>query len=172
MNEKGTIFTEIARGALESSVKGKKKFPINPDLPPELERPGAAFVSLKKRGALRGCIGTISPVKKTLAMEIAANAVSAGLKDPRFPPVSEDELDELTYSVDVLTEPEKVENISDLDPLRFGVIVRRGNRRGLLLPALEGITTAEQQLDIARQKAGILPEEPVEIFRFEVKRYF
>lgn len=172
MTEKGTIFTEIARGALESSVKGQKKFRITRDLPSELERPGAAFVSLKKRGALRGCIGTISPIKKTLAEEIAANAVSAGLKDPRFPPVSEGELDELTYSVDVLTEPEKVESISDLDPLRYGVIVRRGNLRGLLLPALEGITSAEEQLDIARQKAGILPEEPVEIFRFEVKRYF
>jgi MEMO1 family protein len=172
LSEKGTIFTDIARGALESSVKGEKKFPITLDLPPELDRPGAAFVSLKKRGALRGCIGTINPVKKTLAEEIAANAVSAGLKDPRFPPVSEDELDEITYSVDVLTEPEKVENISDLNPLRYGVIVQRGNRRGLLLPALEGITTAEEQLEIARQKAGIFPGEPIEIFRFEVKRYF
>jgi len=172
LTEKGTIFTEIARRALESIVKGKKISPITMDLPPELERPGAAFVSLKKKGALRGCIGTISPVKKTLAREIAANAVSAGLKDPRFSPVSEDELDELTYSVDVLTEPEKVENVSDLDPLRYGVIVQRGNLRGLLLPALEGITTVAEQLDIARQKAGISPEEPVEIFRFEVKRYF
>ena len=94
------------------------------------------------------------------------------MKDPRFPPVSEDELPELTYSVDVLSEPEKVEDINELDPQRFGVIVRRGGRRGLLLPDLEGITTVEEQLSIAKQKAGIFPDELVEIYRFEVKRYY
>jgi len=169
--EKGSIYTEIARKALESRVKGVP-FSLPPDIPPELARPGAAFVSLKKGGALRGCIGTVSPTRKTLAEEIAANAVSAGLEDPRFPPVSKDELEQLTYSVDVLSEPEKVESISQLDPQRYGVIVRRGRRSGLLLPALEGVSTVEEQLSIAKQKAGILPGEEVEIFRFQVKRYY
>ncbi len=171
MAEKGSIFTEIARRALESRVRGET-LSLPRDLPPELGQPGAAFVSLKKRGALRGCIGTIMPTKRTLAEEIAANAISAGLQDPRFPPVSRNELEDLTYSVDVLTEPEKVEDLSGLDPQRYGVIVRRGRRSGLLLPALEGITTVEEQLDIARQKAGILPGEDVEIYRFEVNRYY
>ncbi|RJX23273.1 MAG: AmmeMemoRadiSam system protein A [Dethiobacter sp.] len=171
MAGKGTIFTEIARRALESRVKGDT-LALPGDLPPELGQPGAAFVSLKKRGALRGCIGTIMPTKRTLAEEIAANAISAGLHDPRFPPVSSNELNELTYSVDVLTEPEKVEDLSTLDPQRYGVIVRRGRRSGLLLPALEGISTVEEQLGIARQKAGILPGETVEIYRFEVNRYY
>jgi AmmeMemoRadiSam system protein A len=169
---RGSIYTEIARRALESRVREAGPPGFSQDFPPELKRPGAAFVSLKKRGVLRGCIGTISPTKQTLAEEIAANAVSAGLRDPRFPPVSEDELKELTYSVDVLGKPEKVVDINDLDPQRYGVIVKRGSRSGLLLPALEGITTVEEQLAIARQKAGILPEERVETFRFEVKRYF
>lgn len=169
-SKKENIYIEIARRALESKVKGEK-FSLPRDLPSELKLPGAAFVSLKKRGKLRGCIGTIMPTKKTLAEEIAANAVSAGLHDPRFPPVSARELQELTYSVDVLSEPEKVEDLLMLDPQRYGVIVRKGSRSGLLLPALEGIKTVEQQLEIAREKAGILPHEEVEIYRFEVKRY-
>lgn len=170
MPEKGSIHTEIARMALESKVKGKR-LELPRELPPELKVPGAAFVSLKKKGRLRGCIGTIAPTKKTLAEEIAANAISAGLKDPRFPPVTPEEMDELEYSVDVLSEPEKVEDLSELDPKLYGVIVRCGNRSGLLLPDLEGVETVEEQLEIARQKAGIFPGEPVEVYRFEVKRY-
>ncbi|MGI6327479.1 MAG: AmmeMemoRadiSam system protein A [Dethiobacteria bacterium] len=172
MPQKGSIYTEIARAALESRVRGKRLSSVPPGLSPDLQKPGAAFVSIKKRGELRGCIGTISPTKETLAGEIAANAVSAGLRDPRFPPVSEDELPELTYSVDVLSEPEKVADINELDPKRFGVIVRRGGRTGLLLPDLEGVATVEEQLSIAKQKAGIFPDEPVEIYRFEVIRYY
>lgn len=172
MSTKGSFYTEIARKALESHVKGKRLSSVPPGLPPDLQKPGAAFVSIKKRGELRGCIGTISPTKRTLAGEIAANAVSAGLKDPRFYPVSEDELPELVYTVDVLSEPEKVEDLSELDPQRYGVIVRCGGRTGLLLPDLEGINTVEEQLSIAKQKAGIFSEEAVEIYRFEVKRYY
>lgn len=170
--EKGSLYTRIARGALESRVKGNKDFQIPSDLPEEFQEPGAVFVSLKKRGALRGCIGTIFPARETLAEEITANALSAGLRDPRFPPVSAGELDELEYSVDVLTEPEKVEDISELDPRVYGVIVRSGYRTGLLLPDLEGVDFAELQLDIARRKAGIGPNEPVEIYRFRVNRYY
>ncbi|NLJ57203.1 MAG: AmmeMemoRadiSam system protein A, partial [Firmicutes bacterium] len=121
---------------------------------------------------LRGCIGTIYPAQNTLAAEIAANAISAGLNDPRFSPVTPDELAALSYSVDVLTTPEKVDSTAELDPQRYGVIIRSSGRTGLLLPALEGVATVEEQLTIARQKAGIGPDEPaVEIFRFQVHRY-
>ncbi len=171
MVEEESIFAKIARQSLESRVQGKP-WSLPPELPPELRQPGAAFVSLKKRGNLRGCIGTILPTKRNIAEEIAANAISAGLQDPRFPPVSRKELADLTYSVDLLTEPEKVEDLSTLDPRHYGVIVRRGQKSGLLLPALEGIDTVEEQLEIARQKAGILPGEDVEIYRFTVKRYY
>ena len=167
----GNIYLEIARRALESRVKGED-FSLPRDLPGELQQPGAAFVTLKKQGDLRGCIGTVSPTKKSLAEEIAANAISAGLKDPRFSPVSPGEMKMLSYSVDVLTTPEKVESFAELDPRHYGVIVRCGRRTGLLLPALEGIDTVEEQLSIARQKAGIRPDETaVEIFRFTVQRY-
>lgn len=166
-----SIYTQIARKALENKVN--KDAPPEPfeDLPPELQKPGAAFVSLKKDGQLRGCIGTVSPTQKNLAEEIAVNAVNAGLSDPRFSPVTPSELEHLTYSVDVLTEPEKVDDSSQLDPREYGVIVRRGRRAGLLLPALEGVNTVEEQLHIAKQKAGLGPDEPVEIYRFRVERY-
>ena len=76
-----------------------------------------------------------------------------------------------TTRVDVLTEPEPVEDESQLDPKKYGVIVQAGWRRGLLLPDLEGVDTAALQIDICRQKGGIGPDEPVKLYRFEVKRY-
>jgi AmmeMemoRadiSam system protein A/AmmeMemoRadiSam system protein B len=166
----GNIYLQIARQSLESRLEGRA-FALPQDLPAELQQPGAAFVTLKKEGALRGCIGTIYPVQNTLAAEIAANAVSAGLNDPRFSPVTQAELEMLSYSVDVLTVPEEVDSPAELDPRRYGIIVRSGGRTGLLLPALEGVAAVEKQLAIAKQKAGIRPDEAVEIFRFEVYRY-
>lgn len=166
-----SIFTRIARHSLEKRIKGDTRLHLPQDLPPLLARPGAAFVSLKKKGALRGCIGTVQPLQLNLAAEIAANALSAALQDPRFPPVTAEELDELEISVDLLGEPELVKDLSTLDPRRFGVIVRARGRSGLLLPDLEGVDTVEQQLDIAKRKAGIYPDEAVEIFRFEVTRH-
>jgi AMMECR1 domain-containing protein len=101
-----------------------------------------------------------------------ANALAAAFQDPRFPPVSEDELEDLVYSVDILKPPEPVKGLGDLDPERYGVIVRRGHRSGLLLPNLEGIDTPEEQVAIARRKAGIGRDEPVELERFEVVRFY
>lgn len=131
------------------------------------------FVSIKTRdGDLRGCIGTVDPVKETLAEEIIANAISAATRDPRFPPVQESELPGLKYSVDVLSPPEPCA-FDDLDPEIYGVIVEdeSGFRRGLLLPGLEGIKTATQQVEIASSKAGIKSGAPVKLFRFRADRY-
>ncbi len=140
-------------------------------LPAELQAPAGVFVSLKKDGNLRGCIGTVQPTKNSAAEEIVENAVSAGCRDPRFQPVSLDELEGLQVSVDILTPPEKIESEDQLDPGLYGVLVRSGYRSGLLLPDLEGINTVEEQVAIARQKAGIAPNEPVELYRFRVIRY-
>ena len=170
--EEQSIYTRIARRALENNIKGRTKLQLPPVLPPGLTEPAAAFVSLKKGGALRGCIGTIQPLQQNLAAEIGENAIGAALRDPRFPPVTAAELDELDISVDVLSEPEKVEDISTLDPQRYGVIVRAGMRSGLLLPGLDGVDTVQQQLEIARRKANIYDDEAVDIYRFEVKRYY
>lgn len=141
------------------------------ELPEEWMRPGAAFVSLKKDGMLRGCIGTFAPTQTTLAAEIIRNAVLAATEDPRFEPLREDELPTLQVSVDVLSEPEKVENEAQLDPKEYGVIVQQGHRRGLLLPDLEGVDTVEEQLHIAKRKAGIADTAAVDLFRFRVRRY-
>lgn len=162
---------KLARRVVESYVKGEE-LPDLDGLPFELTgRKAGVFVSLKKKGELRGCIGTIEPTRPSIAEEIAGNAISSASRDPRFPPVSEDELNDLRYSVDVLEEPEEIPDTSFLDPSEFGVIVRSGNRSGLLLPDLEGVDTAEDQIAIARMKAGIRPGEPVQLMRFKVTRY-
>ena len=135
------------------------------------ERAGV-FVSIKKFGELRGCIGTFEPTRANVAEEIINNAISSATQDPRFPPVNAAELPHLSYSVDILTKPEPVEDKSQLDPKRYGVIVESGGRKGLLLPDLEGVDTVEQQIDICRLKAGISPDEPIKLYRFEVRRYF
>jgi hypothetical protein len=106
-----------------------------------------------------------------VAEEIMANAVRSAARDPRFPPVSPDELGDLEYSVDVLTSPEPVAGESELDPKKYGVIVESGGRRGLLLPDLEGVDTVQYQIEICRAKAGIPANLPVKLYRFEVKRY-
>ncbi|MDD3364542.1 MAG: AmmeMemoRadiSam system protein A, partial [Syntrophomonas sp.] len=159
-----------ARMTLENYIKSGKK----PDLPKEmnslLQDRAGAFVSIKKHGQLRGCIGTFLPVYKNLAEEIKNNALAAGLEDPRFPPVESGELKTLVYSVDILAEPEPCKQ-EDLDPKCYGVIVSSGGRRGLLLPDLEGVDTVEQQLQIALQKGGISTNEKYLIQRFEVKRF-
>ena len=167
-----SVFVCLARESLETYVRTGKRLPLPPDLPPELTEPAGAFVTLKKRGQLRGCIGTIAPTQKNLAAEIIENAISAGLRDPRFWPVEEDELEDIEYSVDVLGQPESIESLDELDPKRYGVIVRgAGGRTGLLLPDLEGIDTPEKQVEIAKQKAGLGPRDKVYLERFEVKRY-
>jgi AmmeMemoRadiSam system protein A len=134
-------------------------------------RKAGVFVSLKKHGSLRGCIGTISPVTDSIAEEILRNAVSSGLEDPRFPPLAQDELPELIISVDVLGEPEPISSTAELDVVRYGVIVSSGRKRGLLLPNLENVNTVEEQVAIARKKAGIYDNEVVRMERFEVVRH-
>ncbi|MBP5199540.1 MAG: AmmeMemoRadiSam system protein A [Schwartzia sp.] len=165
-------YVRLARMSLETFVKTGKRAEVPKDLPPELAAARAgAFVSLKKDGMLRGCIGTILPVTDSLGAEILRNAVSACSEDPRFDPVREDELDALVYSVDVLTEPEPIASDEMLDPKRYGVIVESGGRRGLLLPDLAGIDTVAEQLSIACRKGGIDPNGPVKLWRFEVVRH-
>ena len=131
------------------------------------------FVTLHKGKELRGCIGTYLPTKRNILEEIIYNAISAATQDPRFPPVSPEELKYITYSVDVLEPPEPVRDIKELDPKKFGVIVSKGFRRGLLLPDIEGVDTVEEQLRIAKLKAGISPyDDDVDIYKFRVTRYY
>jgi len=162
---------ELARKSIETYIREGKKLDPPDSESPEMTGKAGVFVCIKKHGELRGCIGTFAPSCDSIAEETIVNAVAAATKDPRFPPVRANELNDLTYSVDLLSSPEKVSGIDDLDPKRYGVIVQSGYRRGLLLPDLEGVDTIEDQLRIAKLKAGILAGEPVEIMRFEVRRY-
>lgn len=166
-------WVQLARLSLETYLRRGALLQTLPAcLPAELTQQAAGvFVSLHKDGRLRGCIGTIAPSKENIAKEIVQNAVSAGTRDPRFPSVRIDELDELTYSVDVLGKPEPVESAATLDPKQYGVIVSYGPKRGLLLPDLDGVDTVEQQIEIARRKGGILSEEPYTLERFKVVRH-
>ncbi len=161
----------LARKCLEYYLKEGRLPEMPASLPPEYEDRAGVFVSLKKAGQLRGCIGTVEPVRENLAEEIAANAVGAALRDPRFPPVSREELAELNISVDILGPMEPIKSEKELDPRQYGVLVRSGSKSGLLLPNLEGIDTAYEQLNIARRKAAIPPGAPVELYRFKVNRY-
>ena len=132
-----------------------------------------AFVSLHKDGRLRGCIGTIMATKDCVAEEIIENAISASTRDPRFSPVTPEELEELEYSVDVLGETEKISSEKELDVKRYGVIVTKGRKRGLLLPNLDGVDTVEEQVEIAKRKAGLSPDEKgCQMERFEVVRHY
>jgi AmmeMemoRadiSam system protein A len=169
-------FVELARTAIEAYVRGHRRLKPPRTLAPEMQARAGTFVSLHSGGELRGCIGTIEPQRANLAEEIIQNAISAATRDPRFPPVAPDELDALDISVDVLTPPAPIDSIRDQDPKRHGLIVqsqRNAWKRGLLLPDLETIDTAEKQLYYTRVfKAGITdPDEPVQLYRFEVKRY-
>lgn len=165
-------YVRLARLSLETYLKTGKRVQLPAGLPPEmLDRRAGAFVTLKKYGQLRGCIGTIGPVTNSVAEEILRNAVSAGTEDPRFPAVTKAELKDLVYSVDVLAPAEPIRSIDELDVKRYGVIVSKGYKRGLLLPNLDGVDTPEQQVSIAMQKGGIKPEEDYTLERFEVVRH-
>ncbi len=162
--------TRLAKQTVETFVK-EGKTPQPEELTPEMKERAGVFVSIHKLGGLRGCIGTFEPTQDNVAEEIIANAISSATRDPRFPPISPEELEDLSYSVDVLIQPEPIPNKDQLDPKKYGVIVECGFRRGLLLPDLEGVDTADYQIDICRQKAGIMPDEPIKLYRFQVKRY-
>jgi len=168
-------YVKLAREVIEHYVKTNGGYLRTPRhiIPEMTAQKAGVFVSLKIRGVLRGCIGTIGPMYDNVAEEIRHNAISACSRDPRFTPVMPDELEELEYSVDVLGPMEPISSPSQLDVKRYGVLVTKGSRSGLLLPNLPGVDTIDQQVDIAKQKAGIRPEENgCELQRFEVVRHY
>lgn len=172
LQEQEDPYVRLARYTIEAFVETGKLPEVPEGLPEELcSTRAGAFVSLKEDGRLRGCIGTIQAVRSSLAEEIMHNAVSACSEDPRFAPVEAWEVGRLAISVDVLGETEEISSTEELDAARYGVIVTRGAKRGLLLPNLEGVDTAEQQIAIAKQKAGIKAYESVKLERFEVIRH-
>lgn len=165
---------QLARQTVETFVREHRIMaapPVTADS--SLNQPAACFVSIKtEEGDLRGCIGTIEPTNPSLLEELMANAVSAATRDPRFLPITPAELPHLRFSVDVLTPPEPARR-EDLDPSTYGVVVadESGQRRGLLLPAIAGVETVAQQIEIATRKAGLRADEALKLYRFRVKRF-
>ena len=167
-------YVELAKKTIEKYIREKEIYgPSDDELTEEMKTDRAgAFVSIHKEGALRGCIGTIAPTCINVAEEIISNAIAASTRDPRFPAIRPDELDLLEINVDVLTTPEPIGSEAELDVKRYGVIVEKGFKRGLLLPDLDGVDTVEYQIAIAKQKAGIdIADTDVKLSRFEVIRH-
>ncbi|SJZ99094.1 AmmeMemoRadiSam system protein A [Selenihalanaerobacter shriftii] len=172
VREEESKLVKLARKAVEKYALNREKILPPEDLTPQMQKEAGVFVSIKKHGQLRGCIGTTEPVQENIAKEIIRNSLSAGFNDPRFEEVNLNELDDLIYTVDILEEPESIDSLDELDPQKFGVIVDKGQNSGLLLPRLEGVDTVEKQVEIAKRKAGLSPtEDDIELKRFKVTRY-
>ncbi len=174
MAESRHPFVSLAVEAIQAFVREQRVLDPGEGLfaeIPDAHRPAGAFVSLKRAGELRGCIGTVEPTKGSLIAEIIHNAISAATRDPRFPAVQASELNDLVVSVDVLSAPQPVLDFSELNHRRYGLVVRSGGRQGVLLPDIEGINSEGEQLAVVRQKAGITQADAADLFRFEVVRY-
>ncbi len=165
-------FVTLAYQAIEKYLQTGHILTPSTPLPEELARPGAVFVSLHTaEGLLRGCRGTLTPIEPTLAEAIINTAIASATDDPRFPPMSYSELDGLDIKVDVLSDLEPVEDAGQLDEKIYGVVIRSGYRRALLLPDIDAVDSVARQLELVRRKAGLGPDEPAELFRFTVTRY-
>lgn len=165
-------YIHLAKRSIEKYLEDQTILPLPDHLPEEmLLRKAGSFVTLYKKGQLRGCIGTIEGYRENLGQEIIENAISAAFFDPRFPPLQGSEWKEIKLSVDILEEAEEISSLEDLNPKVYGVIVSKGGRKGLLLPNIEGVDTSRDQVAIALQKASILPEEEYSLQRFQVIRH-
>ena len=162
---------KLAIRSVEYFIEIGKPLPCPDPLPDSLKKNAGVFVSIKKQGSLRGCIGTMTPKYKNLAEEVIQNALRSASEDPRFDPIQKKELPSLTFSVDVLQPLEKIENIKDHNIKQFGLVIRGKGKQGVLLPDLDIIKSADQQLKVCLNKGGFKSHDNYEIFRFEVKRF-
>ncbi len=162
----------LAQAATEHFIKNQSPLPTPTDgLDNFRQQQAGVFVTLKREGELRGCVGTIQPVCENILEETIQNAISSATRDHRFSPVTADELSSIAYEVSVLHPPEHITSIEQLDANLYGVVVTAGEQRGLLLPDLEGVDTPEQQIQIAMRKAGIAPGSQISLYRFKVDKH-
>jgi len=164
---------KLARKSIEQYLKFSETIQSPKPLPKIFKKKAGVFVSIHtKNNELKGCIGTFLPTKENLAEEIISNAISACSNDPRFMPIKKEELKDLEISVDVLSKPEPIKSPDELNPKKYGVIVKsKSGNIGLLLPDLEGVDTPEKQIAICCNKGGILSNEEIYLYRFTVRRY-
>ncbi len=163
---------QLARDAIRYHLEFRKSLVVSSDLKSKFSAPTGVFVTLFLNEALRGCVGSLQPQTNTLAQEVVRNAVLAGFNDPRYDPVSKKDIEKLDIHIEAITPSEPVEDLSTLDPEVDGLIVRSGKKQGVLLPAIEGVDTVEQQIKICRSKGKIKSSESVTYFRFRVEQHF
>jgi len=168
-------YTNLAKSAVEDYIKDDKIIgPPKNFLPSEfLSKKAGCFVTILENGNLKGCIGTYQPTRKNIAQEIIHNAIAAATEDYRFDSITENNLDNLSYEVYILEEPQLIKDTSELDPKKYGVLVKSDSgKSGLLLPDLEGLDTTKKQLKAVYNKAGINPDtENMQIYKFAAKKY-
>jgi AmmeMemoRadiSam system protein A len=162
---------KLAIRSVEHFIETGNPLPCPDPLPNNLKQRAGTFVTIKNQDSLRGCIGTLTPKYKNLAEEIIRNAIRSANDDPRFDPVEKRELTSLTFSVDVLTPPEKINDLKEHNIKQFGLIIRGKGKQGVLLPDLDNIKSANQQLKVCLKKGGFTDSDTYELFRFEVKRF-
>ncbi len=164
-------YISLAVQSVDHFLNKSERLPCPKNLTPDLKGKAGVFVSIKRKDQLRGCVGTLNPQEPNLAMEIIENAIKAAIKDPRFSPITPQEVPSLNFSVDVIFPMEKIEDPLDLDPKIYGLVVRSKERQGVLLPNLEGVKSIEDQIKICRAKGRIKETDPQELYRFKVDRF-
>jgi len=166
-------YIQLAKSAVEKCIKEGEVIEIPQNLPAKFTHKRAGvFVTIENNNQLRGCIGTYLPTTKNIAQELIRNAIAAATEDSRFDPITKEELAHLSYTVYILNPPEEIKDISELNPKKYGVLVKSGLKSGLLLPNLEGVENVDQQISIACQKAGIDPtKEKILIYKFTVEKH-
>jgi AmmeMemoRadiSam system protein A len=167
----GLDIQDLGRRAIETYLRSRQLIEPPEPIPIEWQAPSAAFVTLRKHGEMRGCVGSTQPTEATAAHELIRYAIASAVRDPRFDPVRLDEVPQLTIRVQLLGPAEPITDISHLDPASYGIVVRSGERQALLLPGIEEIHTPEQQLRAACQKAGIDPHAALQLERFRTRTF-
>ena len=164
-------YISLAQESVHHFLSHHEKLSCPDPLSVDLQTRSGVFVSIKKFKQLRGCIGTLEPCEPNLGMEIIENSLKAALHDPRFSPITADELNDLSFSIDVIRPLEKVSSVEALNPSIYGLVVRSNGKQGVLLPDLEGVGSTEEQIQICRTKGKIPEQTPVEMYRFQVDRF-
>ena len=178
----GNYLVKLARATLEEALGNGSPQRLAPPPTQRLHAPGAAFVTLHtKSKTLRGCIGSLSP-RRPLIEDVRSNTIAAAFEDPRFPPLTAQELPEILVEVSVLTSPkplayESAEDLlTKLRPEIDGVVIEQGWHRATFLPQVwEQIPNPKEFLGHLCHKAGLLydawKETDLSVSTYQVQKY-
>ncbi len=166
--QRKNMAVSLAQKAVEEYIT-KNKTISPPHLPPPFNYPAGVFVTITKNGKVRGCMGTLYPKTPNISHEIIRSAILAATSDPFHPPIKKHELPHLKYIISIVGSLRRVEKLNELSPKHLGLLVRRGEKAGLLLPG-EALTV-RWQIYMCKKKAGIPQDKEVEMFVFPTVVY-